>query len=192
MNHEITIHLSPDVSGQAMTHSLGGCTAVLILCTGTYGSKLVFAHYASLDVVLNLFKTHCNSYDEFIVVVKAPGNYVNEDGTWVMDLVDKKRIMTAIDKPNVKLVTIPYNLFRLARSDSDSYEYESSLYVKYNGSDVLVSNDNGRFHSIVAPAPAPAPVPAPVPALAPMSTYELLLKRIRELEMIGKLSRMRR
>lgn len=190
MDHEITIHLSPDVSGQSMTHGLSGCTTVLILCTGTYGSKLVFAHYASLDVVLNLFRTHYNSYDEFIVVVKAPGNYVNDDGTWVMELVDKKRIMIAIDKPNVKLVTIPYDLSRLSGLNIDSYEYESSLYVKYNGCDVLVSNDYGRFHSIVAPVPAPAL--APISAPAPMSTYELLLKRIRELEMIGKLSNMRR
>ena len=86
-----------------------------------------------------------NVTDNFIVILKTPGIYVKEedDKYWKMKSTDEFNQRKFLERSNVELNIVPYNL-----NQSDGNIFNSTLYCNYKNKKFEYTNSQGILNYI--------------------------------------------
>jgi hypothetical protein len=129
-------YLEPDFKPM-MTYGLGGCSVLVMINQST--NQIFFGHHPELSQVISWFNNIYNESNQFIVIVKSPGEWVKINEQWTMVSQFEQKIKNIFAKPNVNLILEPYNL-----SQSIDDNYESSLYLFKKSDNMVYTDNNGE------------------------------------------------
>jgi hypothetical protein len=125
-----------------MTYGLGSCIGLIIV---NYDKKhIIFAHNPNKYNIISLIKKYKS--DGCVIYIKFKYEYKKlPNGKYKLD--DSLPWLN-FDLSNVKLITEPYNGTRSINTNND-YDYNSSLYIKYEDNIIKYTNNYGVWKPLI-------------------------------------------
>jgi hypothetical protein len=119
-----------------MTFGLNGCSALVMINQTT--NQIFFGHHPELSQIISWFNLNYNQSDQFIIIVKSPGDWVKTNEQYIMVSNSEQKIKNVFTKPNVNLILEPYDTF-VCRN-----QYESLLYLFKKSDNIVYTNNYGQ------------------------------------------------
>jgi hypothetical protein len=126
-----------------MTYGLGGCHAFIMINKNT--KQLIFIHHPFFETIKIIFNMNYNVSDKFVIILKTPGIYVKEedDKYWKMKSENEFKQKQFLERSNVEVNIVPYNLSQLSGDI-----FNSTLYCNYKNKQFEYTDSQGIVNYI--------------------------------------------
>jgi hypothetical protein len=122
-----------------MTHGLENSSGLFML--NKTNGNIIFGHHPQLETIFCWFNQNWNDLDDFLVVIKSPGEWNKTSYKWKLKAQDEQMIETYMNKQNVSLELIPYIM-----DDSYDKQYNNTFYCRKVDNKLVYLCDNyGKF-----------------------------------------------
>ena len=128
----ITLDFNP-----LMTFGLCGCTAMLMVFFDKIDNqcyKVVLGHHPEKDEIIKWYSRYYNNEYNIVTIIKSPGNYVNDNGHWIIKTKDEQYYKDNIT--NCKIIFEPYSEMDLINNP-----FIGTLYFRINPNPNYTNNE---------------------------------------------------